>query len=167
MPVLIDGNNLLYAALEIEPERPPSRSTICLLLGQWARKTGERVSIVFDGPAPSQGQVDQISDPSVDVRFSGAGVKADETLEGLINANSAARLLMVVSTDREVRQAARRRKAKTCRSDDFWGEVLRELARPTPKPLEPPEKQTGLSPEQTEGWLRKLNWPESQPESGR
>jgi uncharacterized protein len=160
MPVLIDGNNLLYAALEIDPERPPSRSTLCLLLAQWARKTGEKVAIVFDGPPPNAAFLEQISVPGIAVRFSGVGVKADDVIERLINADSAARLLLVVSTDREVRRAARRRKAKTSRADDFWGEVLRELARPTSKPLEPPEKQTGLSPEQAEAWLRTLNWPE-------
>lgn len=160
MPVLIDGYNLLHAALDFDPERPPSRSTLCYLIGQWARRTGEKVTIVFDGSAPRTALAEQISVPSVEVRYSGRGIKADDTLERLINENSAARLLTVVSTDREVAQAARRRKAKTLRADAFWEKVLRELARPSPKPLEPPEKRTGLSREQAVEWLRRMKWPE-------
>ena len=156
MPVLIDGNNLLFAALENDPERPPSRSTLCRLLGQWARRTGEPVAVIFDGPEPNQALASQISDPSVAVSYSG-GVKADVVLEKTIDADSAARRLIVVSSDREVARAARRRKAKTMRSDDFWEMVQRELNRAEPSPLEPPEKRRGLDSADTEEWLRELD----------
>lgn len=156
MPVLIDGNNLLFAALENDPERPPSRSTLCRLLGRWARRTGEKVAIVFDGPAPNPALARQTGNADVAVSFSGGGVSADEVLARAINAHSAPRLVLVVSSDREVARVARRRKAKTARSDAFWTAVLRDLKRPQPRSIEPAEKHRGLASDATEGWLREF-----------
>ena len=166
MPVLIDGNNLLFAARDSDPERPPSRSTLCLRLGQWARRTGEQVAIVFDGPRPQEPLARQISDPDVAASYSGAGVSADEVLARSVATDSAARRLLVVSSDREIVRVARRRRAKTMRSDAFWAMLQRDLGRPTPKPLEPPEKRQGLLPADTERWLRELGLEESGPDAG-
>jgi predicted RNA-binding protein with PIN domain len=163
MPVLIDGNNLLYAARDADPERPPSRSTLCLRLGQWARLTGEKVAIVFDGPTPAASLAQQIADADLAVSYSGSGVSADEVLVRAIEANSAARLLLVVSTDHQVARAARGRKARPIRSDAFWAAVQRELARPRPEPLEPPEKRRGLPAGDVERWLRELGLHDSTP----
>ena len=167
MAVLIDGNNLLCAARDTNPERPPSRSTLCLRLGQWARRTGEKVAIIFDGPAPSQQRARQISDPSIAVNYSGSGVSADDVIIKMIGADSAARLLLVVSSDREIKRAARRRKAKTMRSDAFWARLHRDLARSKPQPLEPPEKRRGLRTGDTERWLRELGLNGRQPGADR
>lgn len=153
MPVLIDGNNLLFAARDADPERPPSRSTLCLRLGQWARRTGERVVLVFDGPAPAKSLARQISDPDVVVSFSGGGVTADEVLTRAIAAHSAPRRLLVVSSDHEVAGAGRRRRARTARADVFWRQVQRDLTRPPRRNLEAREKQRGLSAEDAQRWL--------------
>jgi predicted RNA-binding protein with PIN domain len=163
MPVLIDGNNLLFAALENDPERPPSRSTLCRLLGQWARRTGEQVAVIFDGPEPTEALAGQISDPDVAVTYS-AGPSADDVLARTLDAHSAARRLIVVSSDREVARAARRRKARSVRSDVFWAVVQRDLARERPRPLEPPEKRRGLKPDDAEHWLRELGLGGEQPD---
>jgi hypothetical protein len=161
---LIDGNNLLFAALERDPERPPSRSTLVHLLGRWARLTGEKVAVVFDGPVPNEALAGQIGDPSVAVSYSG-GVSADDLLAKMMEAGSAPRLV-VVSSDREVARVARRHKAKTARADAFWATVLRDLARPEPRPLEPPEKGRGLEADATERWLRELGLGGEQSETG-
>jgi predicted RNA-binding protein with PIN domain len=158
MPVLIDGNNLLFAARDADPERPPSRSTLCLRLGQWARLSGEKVAVVFDGPAPPEQLARQTSDPDVTASYSGAGVSADELLMREIESDSAARLLLVVSSDREVARAARRRRARTVRAEDFWTIIERDLARPRSTPQEPPEKRQGLGTADTERWLRELGF---------
>lgn len=136
---------------------------LCLGLGVWARRTGEKVTVVFDGPAPPEQLTRQISNADVAVVYSGGGTSADEALRRTIDDDSAARLLLVVSSDREVARAARRRKAKTIRSDAFWAMVQRDLARSQPQPLEPPEKRRGLRPADTERWLRELGMDGSQP----
>jgi predicted RNA-binding protein with PIN domain len=155
MPVLIDGNNLLHAALEADPERPPSRTTLCLLLGQWAQKTGERISVVFDGPAPNEQLARQTAAERVRVTY-GGGESADDVIERMLAGDSAARRLVVVSSDGEVARAARRYRATPVRADEFWATMRRELARRATAPLEPPEKSRGLALDETERWLREL-----------
>jgi hypothetical protein len=105
---------------------------------------------------PRAGLARQISNPDVSVGYSGAGVSADEVLQRAICADSAARLLLVVSSDHEIAKAARRRRAKSVRSDEFWARVLRDIARPVKPSLEPEAKQGGLQPDEVDRWLREL-----------
>jgi hypothetical protein len=108
----------------------------------------------------------QIRDPDVAVNYSGAGISADKVLTEAIEAGSAARLLVVVSSDREIARAARRRKARTTRSDVFWAMVQRDLARSRPRPSEPPEKRRGLRPGEAARWLSELGLDNGQPRAG-
>lgn len=154
MPVLIDGNNLLYAARAAEAlTLLMGRSMLCDALGKWAQRRTETVHVVFDGPPPTAALGVQIGHPSIQVTYSGHGVSADAVLTRLLQADSAARRLTVVSTDHGVARVARRRKARTVRSEDFWAMVKRDLARPPVRRTEPEEKEAGLSPEATQQWL--------------
>ncbi len=154
MPVLIDGNNLLHAALEMEdPERPIGRSMLCDHLGRWAQRRREQVHVVFDGPAPAPNLARQIGHRDIKVSYSGAGVSADAVLNEIIETDSAARRLIVVSTDRAIARVARRRRAEVVRSAEFWSALKKDLARPLPQRTEPEEKEAGLSPDATQQWL--------------
>jgi predicted RNA-binding protein with PIN domain len=155
LPVVIDGNNLLHAAREAEAlSLLVGRSMLCDTVGQWAQRRNARVHIVFDGPAPSAALAKQIGNPAIAVSYSGAGVSADAVVIDLIETNSAARRLLVVSTDRAIVRVAKRRRARPVRSEDFWATLRSELARPADvyNP-EPEEKDVGLSPGATEEWL--------------
>lgn len=158
MPVLIDGNNLQHAAFDEQPERPVGRVKLCQILGVWARRFGERVSVVFDGPVPDGGLLQQFGDSHVTVTFSGSGVSADSVIGALIAADSAPRRLIVVSTDREVARAAKRREATSTRSDEFWQLVLSDLQKPQRSADEPPEKRRGLAGDQADEWLRAMGF---------
>ncbi len=154
MPVLIDGNNLLHAANTVgEPDVSIARSRLCRALGDWARKTGTRVHIVFDGQSPPPALARQIGDPDIQVSFSG-GRSADELIQQIIDGDSAARRLVVVSSDRAVQASARRRRAAPVPSADFWADVIRALARAPRPELEPPEKHGKDASAQTDEWLR-------------
>lgn len=156
MPLLVDGNNLLYAARDAEPDRPPDRSTLCMLLGKWSRRMGDRVHIVFDGPRPAQARFAQISDSEITLEFSGSGIIADVVLIEYISENTAPKRLRVVTSDREIVRAAKKRRARTVGSGEFWIELSREEPVRQRRPQEPREKSTGLEPEQTDHWLREL-----------
>ncbi len=157
MPFLIDGNNLLFAARDVEdPDRLVGRAMLCERLGLWARRGKQRVHVIFDGPAPAEPLAQQIAGSDIRVTYSGHGVSADAALIRTLEEDSAARRLFVVSTDREIAAAARRRRATPIRSDVFWKQVRRDLARPESQPLEPPEKLFGLTPEQAADWAREL-----------
>lgn len=162
MPVLIDGNNLLYAARDAEAEGPlVGRSLLCHRLSEWVRRRREQVHIVFDGPAPPNGVAQQMGRLGIALSFSG-GKTADAEVARLLNEDSAARRLLVVSSDREVAAAARRRRAQSMRSEDFWALVKHDLSRPPPVRSEPPEKWRGLSPEDVAAWLDEFGFDSSE-----
>jgi predicted RNA-binding protein with PIN domain len=150
--VLIDGNNLLHAAADEQPDRPPGRAALAAAIAAWAMLYNRRVHIVFDGPEPDDPLRRQIAPRGVSVSFSGP-VTADDVLVREIVADTGPRRLLVVSTDRAVAAAARRRGAHVTRADAFWRKLLADLPRPRPAPLEPPHKSSPPSPD-VDDWLR-------------
>ena len=115
--------------------------------------------VVFDGPRPERALPEPAGGKNwPEVVFS-APRSADEIIMERIAGDSAPRRLIVVSSDREIRRAARRRRCKIRISQDFAADVLRasaRSARPAATPAEPPEKHEGLSPEQSKAWLEEF-----------
>lgn len=148
----------MFAAQAYDPERPIGRGALCRIVGLWANRRRVRAQVVFDGPAPQGPLFDQIAADGVTVAFSGAGLSADEKIARILERHSGSRHLLVVSSDREIAAAARRRGAASIKSDEFWSGVRRELARPTPPPMEPPEKERGLGDAETDRWLRNFGF---------
>ena len=149
MPYLIDGNNLLFALKEAGCDA--GRSGLCALLGKLART--DRVKVVFDGPPlpPSAGER---APAGVEVKCSGRQT-ADKLIIAEIDANTAPRRLTVVSTDREIRKAARRRRCGVALSEDFAKDLLR-APKERPEPVEPREKWSGLTGQEQAKWLREF-----------
>jgi hypothetical protein len=154
MPWLVDGNNLLHALTDLEPEA--GRMRLCRLLALLPEPS--RLCVVFDGPAPPGRLAEQFSGTGIEVIFSGPK-EADEIIMDRITANTAPRRLNVVSTDREIRKAARRRRCRDIRSDEFARRLVhreRRLASGPEHAAEPRQKREGLSPEETKRWLREF-----------
>ena len=116
MPLIIDGNNLLHSPM------PPvlaglEELGLCRLLarGPWRR---QRVVVVCDG---EPGPLRRVDSPEADVEliYSGPNHSADDRIIAMIDADSAPRRLVVVSDDREIQRAARRRRAKVCSTGQF------------------------------------------------
>ena len=154
MPLLIDGYNVLHAAWRCgAPFTDAGRAKFVELLTAWARRRRESVVIVFDGALPRGETIQQPADGPVEVIFSGGSHTADGVIEDRILASSAPRRLLVVSSDREVRTAARRRRCRTLTSDGFVQTVRRDLAR-RDRPSEPAQKTGGLENEDADEWLK-------------
>lgn len=165
MPYLIDGNNLLHAAWDLEdPDRSIGRSGLCRALGGWAERKRESVLVVFDGPAPPGALKEQIADSRIEVRYSGH-ISADDVLIGILDTHSAARRVTVISADRRIASAARRRGACSQRSDAFWIQLVRDLAARPRRPREPREKAHGLNPEGRKLWLREFGLDQEEPKA--
>jgi hypothetical protein len=162
MPVLIDGNNLLFVARDMETEGPElGRAGLCRYLGDWSRLSRQAVRLVFDGREPMTPELArQIAGPDLVVLYSGAARSADDVLIELLETDSAARRLTVVSSDREIARAARRRRASVLRSDEFWRRLRRALDRPPRRSPVPRSKRFGPDQAETEQWLREfgLHW---------
>ncbi len=163
MPILIDCYNVLHA------EKPASlaglgEASLCGLLAasSWA-KSG--VTVVCDGrPKPHSPDAGAVG--AVVLIFSGSGRSADDVIIELIDKDTSPRRLTVVSSDRAIRRAARRRRARDWSSEEF----LKRLARAgrgggAGGGATSPGKPTGgpMGDEQVDRWL---DWFGIDPEYG-
>ncbi len=71
----------------------------------------------------------------LDVVYAGAHQEADDVIELLLARDTAPRRLLVVSTDRRLVQAARRRRAQSVTSEAFLQHLASDSAKPRAKPL--------------------------------
>jgi len=154
MPFLIDGYNLYHTACKWSEEwaslTPPQ---LCLWIAEDMQRQNEQATIVFDGTRPRAAGVACENLPRIKIHYSGPKSDADTLVETLIGENTAPRRLIVVSSDRKIRAAARRRKAVSLSSRDYLLELFKRQDKPAPPPKEPQEKRKGISKEQRNQWL--------------
>ena len=118
---LVDGYNVIRQAPELADRERESleagRRALCRLLSTAARASGDRFTVVFDGDREGGSTG---GGAGVRVVFSSARETADRVLARLATAGAA-----VVSSDREVRQAAARAHAIAITADRFLARVGR------------------------------------------
>jgi hypothetical protein len=156
MRYVIDGYNLLYAIGLVHSQMGPHglEKARLALLGRLADSGAAAVTVVFDaGHAPPGAQPEQ-DHQGVRVLFA-LRREADDLIEELIGQDSAPRGLTVVSDDRRVRKAARRRHCPVLGCLDFI-DHLRRPAPPASPPDETPAKPQGVSREEAQHWLREF-----------
>ena len=158
MPVVVDGYNLLHATREYEEAADWGRQQLCRLLIEWARRKREEVVVVFDGAAPRGALAEQLHGKGIGVIYSGAGRSADALIAQMIEASSAPRRLVVVSSDRQVRRAARRRQCRLVASPVFFVGVVKALSGRRAQAAEPAEKRDGTAPQDVDRWLRQFGY---------
>jgi predicted RNA-binding protein with PIN domain len=153
MPVIIDGHNLLHSIHKEDPDSGLiSDVQLCHIIGRYLKLIGEKGEIIFDGTGPrDKGGFDNIS--NLEVFFAGLRSDADTVIEDKIKANTAPKRLTIVSSDRRLRDAARKRKATLVKSQVFWDNLRKQLSRKKTI-TEPVGKRRGLSDGETEQWLK-------------
>ncbi len=149
---VIDGYNLLHTILKTqEGSETLSDVALCRTLSTYFKLTGEKAEIIFDGTGPpDKGGFDGMS--NLEVSFAGLGTDTDTVIEGKIRTSTAPKGLIIVSSDRRLRQAARARKAVPVKSEVFWADLQKQLSRKRPV-KEPAAKRRGLSESETKQWL--------------
>ncbi|MFA1542032.1 NYN domain-containing protein [Actinomadura monticuli] len=121
--LIVDGYNVTktgYGELPLSDQR----SRLVSGLGGLAAQTRAEVTCVFDG-AELDAPVAIAAPRGVRVRFSAPGQTADEMIVELVRAEPPGRPVVVVSSDREVADGARRADARPCPS----ALLLRRLGR--------------------------------------
>lgn len=153
MPLIIDGYNLLRTVEKFDPEGPRvSDAGMCRAISDYLRLTCQKGEIIFDGVGPPDKSVFN-NVHYLEIIFSGTGRDADSIIIDKIERNTAPRNLIVVSSDRELRNAAASRQAVPVKSDVFWMQLVKELERKRAVP-EPREKQTGISSGLADEWMK-------------
>jgi predicted RNA-binding protein with PIN domain len=129
---LIDGYNLMHAAGAISAKvstREAFRRRRRIFLNKLADALGaERASettVVFDASVPPGDFPLETTYKGMTLLFAVADENADARIEKLIATHSAPKSLTVISSDKRIRQAARRRKARTLTADEFLDQLER------------------------------------------
>lgn len=149
--LLVDGNNLMFALADVAVEA--DRRRLSRMLGDFARREGAEVTVVYDGPRRRPSPADNGDDPRLTVYYS-EGRTADEILAELIASHSAPRRLTIVSGDRAVQRQARRRRCQVVEALAFARQLKVRPRRATPQ--EPGAKQEGLGDGEADQWLREF-----------
>ena len=147
--LVIDGHNLIGQMLDISLSDPHDEEKLIKRLEEYHRERGTPIIVVFDpGRAPPPAK--RLRGKGIKVLFAPPGSKADTLIINLIKKSPHPKGLTIVSSDREVRRAARARRAKMMTAQRF----ARMLSRPKRPPFtEPMTKEEGLSPSEVREWM--------------
>ncbi|MCX5660395.1 MAG: NYN domain-containing protein [Planctomycetota bacterium] len=156
MPLLIDCYNVLHQTM---PAALAGLDEGGLCVAVARRFPGQKAVIVCDGQ-PKPGQPSQSPVDGVDLRYTGRGGSADALIIRLIDEDSAPRRLRVVSSDREIQKAARRRGAKVVESGPFAHELAQRSEGSgggrsgggSDRPATPDR----LSPDEVQRWIERF-----------
>lgn len=147
MALLIDGHNLIPHIPGIHLEDPDDEGQLIKLLQEFCRVRRKSVEVFFDR-APA-GEAGKRHFGQVRAYFVRSGVTADEAIMAqLSQLGKRAKNVTVVSSDRQVQQAARAAHAKVVTSQAFSAD-LQKLAEEVPE-LNPCSRN--LSEEEVVQW---------------
>ena len=154
MPFLIDGYNVYHAAIKMRTEWShilPRQ--LCQLVADDMQQIGDQAMVVFDG-SPLRGQtVEHFNANCIKILYSGPDQDADTLIENLIKKNTAPRRLTVVSSDRVLRRAARRRRAVSLGAADYLLQLQQRDQHTPARPTEPQQKRHGLGKDELNDWI--------------
>jgi predicted RNA-binding protein with PIN domain len=172
---LIDGYNLMHAAgalgyarLTRESFRRRRRHFLNELADALGPQRASQTTVVLDASRPPADFPPESSYKGLDVVFAIADENADARIERLIAEHPAPKTLTVVSSDRRVRRAASRRKAKTLDSDQFLD--LLERLKHHPQRQESPGtdrshgRDAAIAPGEAAAWLHEFRDVDEMPE---
>ncbi len=154
MPLMVDCYNVLRADL---PPRMAGmdEAGLCraLATSRWVGPRGGGVLVVADGRVKPMGAAVSPVE-GVELIYSGSGRSADEVIIARVRASSAPKRLTVVSSDREIRAAARARGATDLPSDVFIARLTRDHAKGVVGPRPPARPRIEpLDAESVDAWL--------------
>ena len=154
MAMIIDGYNVLHASRWLRSSRKGlDRAAFCRLLATLAGRRSEKITVVFDA-LPARGDTAITRTLPVKVVYSGHDRTADDVIIQMIKASTGPRDLTVVSSDRRIRSAAKRRGCKTKPAGEFIRAFDAELNQAKKHASqEPPEKHQGLDQDQRRQWM--------------
>ncbi|MCZ2127717.1 MAG: NYN domain-containing protein [Anaerolineales bacterium] len=126
MPYLIDGHNLI-PKLGLRLDDPEDEIELVRLLQDFGRIRRQQADVYFDGAPPGSAGLRKFG--RVKAYFVPRGQTADSAIRRrLDNLGGDAKNWTVVSSDHEVQNAARARRAQAMRSEEFAKQLRETLA---------------------------------------
>jgi len=150
MAYLIDGNNLLGRIAPHELREKGGRDGLVVRLLAFQRVTRARIHLVFDGN-PEQTPTDVPVNPKFTIHYPGAGGTADDVIRDMIARQTDRRRFFVVSSDRALRDLAKKSGLEPVTSDVFARE-LKAILKEGKKRRELDKKVEAPSPLEIDLW---------------
>jgi predicted RNA-binding protein with PIN domain len=163
---LIDGYNLMHAAGAIggkelgrEAFQRKRRRFLNELADSLGVERARETTVVFDANSPPADFALETSYKGLNLIFALGDENADARIEQLLGQHSAPRALTVVSSDRRIRQAATRRRARAIKAEDFldlvdrWKERGAAAWPSRPAPTPPIDREAPPSAAEAAHWL--------------
>jgi predicted RNA-binding protein with PIN domain len=165
---LIDGYNLLFAYLGVPPRRNLTRALernrrwlLEMLRAGHGTEAGA-VTVIFDAAHSPPGARAEHDYHGIHVAFAVDEQRADDLIERRIREAPAPSRLTIVTDDHHIQRAARRRHCTVLGCAKYL-EWLEHHGERRPEPSAPSSKPEGLTPEETQRWLREFAGLESDP----
>jgi len=149
--LLIDGHNLIGQTPSLSLADPNDEQKLIVMLRKYAARKNARIVVVFDSGNPG-GKSKELSGGNVTAIFAGSHTIADRVLMERIRELKSSGDWIVVSSDREVQQAAQQRKMTVWNSAEFARRMGPAPQRDDSPPPEP--KDSGLTKSEVDEWLR-------------
>lgn len=157
--LLVDTYNVLHHPLahrELPHDAGPAELAALIAAGRHRRS---RAVLVCDGMPRNMGPLAhrcaelRFQVEHAELIYAGPGRDADSLIERLIEAEHAPRRMSVVSSDRRLQKAARRRRARVIPSDDFLRSLITDVVRGKSRWLRPAfTTEVPLSPSAIRYW---------------
>ena len=156
-----------YNALHVTGVLPPDLAGVDVrgladLVGR-SRWRSAGAILVCDGTGPGgPKRITPIEGVAIEIRYAGAGRDADSLIERLLDRDSAPRRVTVVSSDRRLQKAAKRRKARWMPSEAFLERLAHDARRGAvkPDPYRAFERAVPLDAGSVSDWIRAFGVPE-------
>lgn len=153
MPIVIDGNNLIGSSPDISLDDPAARKKILLLVRKYQESRNGNFIVVFDG-SPEGTYSSGAPASKFSVVYPRYGCSADDEIKEILNGYSDFRSVKLVSSDRDLKDFARGKGAKTVNSIEFYFE-LKKVYRLNGKKEEKLKRiHNKLSKKEVERWLK-------------
>ncbi len=153
MPYIIDGNNLVGSSPDISLEDPDARDKVIEIVRQFQQNRKNSVTVVFDG---QPGEVVKVQDmPSkFNIVYPRNGVTADDEIKHILNGFTYFKEVVLVTSDRALKDFARKKGAKTVNAIEFYYE-LKRFSRVHGKKEEKKKRiEVELSDSEVDQWMK-------------
>ncbi|MCP4214303.1 MAG: hypothetical protein GY765_06585 [bacterium] len=155
MPYIIDGNNLVGSAPDMNLTDPDVREKVSGIVKRFQESRKSNVVLVFDGE-PGKEDLPQIKDPNskFSVVFPRMGDSADDEIKKILNRFNYFKDVILVTSDRELKSFAKKKGAKTVNAIEFYFE-LKRFSRIHGKKEETKKRiETELSDNEVDQWMK-------------
>lgn len=163
MIFLVDGHNLIGKLPDIQLSDPDDEQKLVTRLNDWCLLDKRRKIMVFFDAGEFGGLGDMLSRPTVRVQFSRVGQTADSVIVNYLQAIKNPQEFTLVTSDREIIYAARKRRVGYILSEEFSVLLAEELgplkaSGETGEPADQSEKgaeaEVDVSDDEVQTWLK-------------